>query len=66
MMTDRTCRNWGCQEPARNVADCMDLHAASFCSPQCEVKYDHIRDDAQDARATAEAAAERRQQEGDY
>jgi hypothetical protein len=48
----------GCEEAARGRGPDVDGFAAKFCSPKCEVKYDHIKSDAEDARAAAEAAAE--------
>lgn len=45
-MTDK-CRYPGCSDPAR---DDVDGVAGRFCSAPCEVKYDHIRADAQDRR----------------
>lgn len=34
-------------------------HRSSFCSSRCEVKYDHLKDDARDAeRADREEAGE--------
>lgn len=54
------CRRTGCDQPARGSDDAMDAHAAAFCSPQCEVSHDHVRDDARDARAAALEEAESR------
>ena len=42
-----TCKYWGCDKPARD--DGQDAFANQFCSAQHEVKYDHIKADAQDA-----------------
>lgn len=47
-MTRDTCRLPNCDREPRGEG--ADLHAARFCSPQCEVKYDHLKADAAEAR----------------
>lgn len=44
------CRNPGCTNPRDPDGD----HKRQFCSVQCEVKFDHLRDDARDARLSEE------------
>lgn len=48
-MTDQ-CRYPSCSTPTRDRGDGVDGYAARFCSTRCELKYDHIRADAKDAR----------------
>lgn len=48
-MTDRDiCRYLTCDEPTRD-ADDVGSYSARFCSTRCELKYDHVKADAQDA-----------------
>lgn len=51
------CRMPNCEEQARGRGENVDGYGAKFCSPQCELKYDHLKSDAQDARRAAEAQA---------
>jgi hypothetical protein len=48
-MSDReNCRNLSCSNDARG---------GQFCSTACEIKYDHLRADAREARRDAEREA---------
>jgi hypothetical protein len=43
------CRKLGCsREPGQSDKD-TNYNKRLFCSPECEVKHDHIKMDAQDA-----------------
>lgn len=42
------CKNFGCSNDPRG-SEAHDAYAGKFCSDKCEVKYDHIKMDAQDA-----------------
>ena len=55
-----TCRMPGCDEEPRD--DGRDASANRFCSTQHELKYEHIKADAEDARRAEreQAEAERR------
>lgn len=48
------CRMPSCSEDARGSGG----YSGRFCSDQCEVKYDHLKADARDARASEMAEAE--------
>lgn len=50
------CRRPTCENEPRGRGPNVDGFAAKFCSPQCELKFEHVRDDARDARRAAEAA----------
>lgn len=52
------CRMPGCEGEPRGRGPNVDGFGAKFCSAQCEVKFEHIRSDAQERRRAAEAAAE--------
>lgn len=52
-MTRDTCQRSTCDNDTRDVGG----YAGRFCSEMCEVKHDHIKADARDARR---AAAEER------
>jgi len=52
-----SCRHPSCDEPARGRGPRVDGFAAKFCSPECELKYEHVKADAQDARRAAEEQA---------
>lgn len=45
-----TCRMPGCERPPGEEDSASPHRTASFCSVQCEVKYEHIKADAEDAR----------------
>ena len=45
------CRNPGCDNPRDPDGDGF---RRQFCSVKCEVKFDHLRADAEDARRSAE------------
>lgn len=47
-----SCRYPTCGEPARTSTDdgAADAFAEKFCSTMCELKYDHVKADAEDAR----------------
>lgn len=49
------CRMLNCEEQARGRGPNVDGFGAKFCSPSCELKFDHVRSDARDARRAAEA-----------
>ena len=57
-MTRDTCRYPTCDEPTRDRGDTygdddqytVSAFGARFCSTRCELKYEHVRADAQDAR----------------
>lgn len=52
-MSRDTCRLPGCENaPGEQERD--DYRASSFCSAEHEVKFDHLRDDARDARQASE------------
>jgi len=51
------CRLNGCDEESRGRGPNVDGFGAKFCSPSCELKYDHLKADARDARRAAEAQA---------
>ena len=54
-MNDRdTCRRTTCSEPARDVSG----YEGRFCSTKCELKHEHVKADAEDAR--------RQEQRGSY
>jgi hypothetical protein len=49
--TDETeCRNPSCSNDRRED---VTEYSRRFCSDQCEVKYDHLRQDAQEAERAA-------------
>lgn len=53
-MSDRnTCRHPQCENEPRGREPGVDAFAARFCSDGCELKYEHARDDAQDAKHAA-------------
>lgn len=45
-MAEDQCRMIGCDNPTR---DDGGAYSRKFCSTRCELKYDHIRADAEDA-----------------
>jgi len=49
------CRMPNCKKEARGRGPNVDGFGAKFCSPACELKFDHVRSDARDARRAAEA-----------
>lgn len=51
------CKMPGCEEQARGRGENVDGFGAKFCSPGCELKFEHVRSDAKDARRAAEEAA---------
>lgn len=52
-MTRDTCRMPNCQnEPGSQDRD--DYRTTRFCSVECDVKYDHLKADARDARREPE------------
>jgi len=53
-MTRDTCRMPGCdRDPGTEDSD-TTYRTRRFCSPGCDVKYDHLKADARDARRAAE------------
>jgi len=57
-MTRDTCRAPGCDRAPRSADDTDAVYAERrFCSPRCEVRYDHLK---------ADADAARREREGGY
>jgi hypothetical protein len=57
MTRDRdTCRQHGCDGEPRGGGG----FSGRFCSTPCELKYEHVRADARDARRDAEREAEER------
>lgn len=50
----KQCRNPGCDNPRDPDGDGF---RRQFCSDRCEVKFDHIRSDAEDARRSEEQQA---------
>jgi len=53
-MTD-TCRRSTCDNDARGLQEGVSPYGANFCSAECEVKHDHIKADARDARRSEKA-----------
>lgn len=54
-MADRnTCRLPSCENEPRGREPGVDTFAARFCSTGCELKYEHLRDDARDAERAAQ------------
>ena len=51
-----TCRMPGCEDEPRD--DGQDAFANKFCSTKHELKYEHIKADAEDARRADEREAE--------
>ena len=49
------CRYPSCEEEARGRGENVGSFAADFCSPACELKFEHVRADARDARRAAKA-----------
>lgn len=45
------CRMPGCEQPRRDDGDAF---GRKFCSDQCEVKFEHLKADAEDARRSEE------------
>jgi len=43
------CKLLGCSNPAQGTSG-----SARFCSDRCQVKYEHIKSDAEDAQRAAE------------
>lgn len=56
-MAQNECRMPGCKNEQQ--IDGQDLYANKFCSAECEVKYDHIKADAADAKRAAEEESRR-------
>jgi len=52
-MSRDTCRRSTCDNPT-GEADEGDYNEHKYCSAQCEVKHEHIKADARDARRSAE------------
>lgn len=52
-----TCKRPTCDNPV-GKQDRGDYRSNSFCSVQCEVKHDHIKQDAKDAKRSMEAEAD--------
>jgi hypothetical protein len=50
-MSRNVCRYWPCDEEPLDE-DAPAGVRSSFCSRQCELRFEHIRDDARDARMT--------------
>lgn len=48
-----TCKYPPCDNPV-GQQDREDYRSRSFCSVQCEVKHDHIKQDAKDAKRSVE------------
>jgi len=69
-MSDDTCRYPGCEKETRERGEqeypdsdkeyTVDAFGAKFCSLEHELKYDHIRADARDAKRAAEEEREER------
>lgn len=55
----RDCRMSGCNDEARGDQPHLTAHQGKFCSPQCEVDFEHVRADAKESRAAAEAEADK-------
>lgn len=51
-MSRDECRLPGCTNPP-GESDDDGYRTRMFCSPGCDVKYDHLKDDARDARLAA-------------
>lgn len=51
---EQTCRLPNCDRTRRSRGDDVDGFAARFCSTGCELKYEHLKADARDARMAAE------------
>jgi len=50
-----TCKRSTCSNPV-GQQDRDDYRSGSFCSVQCEVKYEHVKADARDARRAEQEA----------
>ena len=62
-MTRETCRYPSCDNEVGKVTDNEFLYRESkFCSPTCDVKYDHLKADARDAQR---AEQERMEEDND-
>jgi hypothetical protein len=53
MTASDTCRYGTCSNPT-GEQDRSDYNTRKYCSPMCEVKHDHIKADARDARREPE------------
>jgi len=49
-MTRDTCRMPNCDRAPGSADTATPYRKRTFCSPQCDVKYDHLKADAADAR----------------
>lgn len=56
-MGDDTCKMPGCDENRRGLEDAQDGFAANFCCKKHELRYEHIKADAEDARRAEEKQA---------
>jgi len=60
-MSDQ-CKMTGCENPRRTKGDrygednqfAVSAFGSKFCSQKCELKYEHIRADARDAKRSVE------------
>jgi len=67
-MTRDTCRYPSCDNDTRDRGDrygdddqyAVSTFGAKFCSPRCELRYEHIKSDAQDARRADQHDADER------
>lgn len=59
-MSRETCRSPSCERPI-GAQDREDYHARLFCSIRCQVRYEYLRADADDAFNAALACIERSQ-----
>jgi len=48
-MTRDTCRLPNCEREPASADTAIQYRKRQFCSPTCDVKYDHIKADARDA-----------------
>lgn len=65
-MTRDTCRYYNCDEPTRERGErygeddqyAVSVYGAKFCSVEHELKHEHARADAEDARRTEPTRSE--------
>jgi len=57
-MTRDTCKYLGCARKPGSETTTSTYNERKFCSARCEVKYDHIKADAQDATREEPARSE--------
>lgn len=55
-MARDTCRMPSCDNEPGSAETDMKYRDSRFCSPGCDIQYDHLKDDARQARMDAEGA----------